>query len=97
MKIEGEKFLEKKLKNTLKLKGGWGLKLLTLHIKGLPDRICLLPGGVVFFAEIKTTNEKPSRIQKYIHAKLRKLGFSVYIIDSSEQIKVIIENEVHGL
>lgn len=93
MKIESEKTLERKLRASLKLKGGWGLKLLASHIKGLPDRLCLLPGGVVFFAEIKTTKKKPDKIQRFIHDKLMNLGFKVYTIDNSNDIKEIIENE----
>jgi Holliday junction resolvase len=96
MIIESEKLLERKLREALKLKGGWGLKILSNHIKGLPDRLCLLPGGVVFFAEIKTTKKKTVKIQKFIHNKLRNLGFRVYVIDTSEQIKEIIENEIQG-
>lgn len=89
-KIESEKTLERSLKRNVEegLKG-WCLKLLSAHITGLPDRICLLPGGRVFFAEIKTTGEKPKKIQLWVHDKLRSLGFEVYIIDSSEVIKEV--------
>lgn len=92
MKIEGEKYLEKKLKDEIKKIGGWSLKLLATHITGLPDRLCLLPQGRLFFAEIKTTKKNPSPIQRLIHRKLRKLGFKVFVIDTSEQIKEIIRN-----
>ena len=90
MKIESEKLLEKKLADGIKKIGGWTLKLLSTHIAGLPDRICLVPGGIVFFAEIKTTKKKPSKIQLFIHEKIRKIGFEVYVVDTSEQIKEII-------
>jgi len=93
MKTEEEKAIEKKLNAALKLRGGWGLKLLTDFIKGLPDRLCLLPGGVVFFVEVKTTKKRSSKMQIYIHSKLRNLGFSVYVLDNSGRITEIIENE----
>ncbi len=90
-KIESEKLLERKLSEKVKGLGGWAIKINTLQVTGLPDRLCLLPGGRVFFAEIKTTGERPRKIQKYVHEKLRKLGLKVYVIDDSKQINQIIE------
>ena len=90
--IESEKKLESLLKSTVErdLKG-WCLKLLSVHITGLPDRLCLLPGGRLFFAEIKTTKKKPRKIQLFVHEKLRNLGFQVYVIDTSSQISEILK------
>lgn len=88
---ESEKRLELKLGIKIKELGGWSIKLLPYIIRGLPDRLCLLPGGRVFFAEIKTTGEKPNKNQNLIIAKLRSLGFPVYVIDNSEYLNEIIE------
>ena len=88
--IESEKTLERKLNEHVKKLGGWSLKLWPKYVSGLPDRLCLLPGGRVFFAEIKTTGEKPTKSQNEIHKKLRALGFVVYVIDKSEQINEVI-------
>ena len=89
--VESEKLLEAKLGKEIKKLGGWSIKLLPFIINGLPDRVVLLPRGRMFFAEIKTTGESPDPIQKVIHRKLRKLGFRVEIIDTSEQIKALIK------
>ena len=44
--IESEKKLERSLKNSVEVKlKGMCLKLLSAHITGLPDRLCLFPGG----------------------------------------------------
>ena len=93
--IESEKDLERLLKNTIvsELKGKC-LKLLSTHITGLPDRICLIPGGRIFFAEIKTTAKKPTKIQLWMHREIRDLGFRVEVIETSEQIKNIIRDYV---
>ncbi len=87
---ESEKLLERKLREGVKRLGGWSIKLLALHITGLPDRLCLLPGGRLFFAEVKTTGETPSPIQWVIIKKLRKLGFRVVVIDNSIQLNQIL-------
>lgn len=83
--IISEKDLERtfaeKLNRTKKV---WVIKLLSTFIKGLPDRMILCQGGYVGFAEIKTTGKKPTKIQTYIHEKLRALGFKVFVIDDLE-------------
>lgn len=91
--IESEKVLEKLLVDEVKKVGGFCFKLLANYVAGLPDRICLLPGGIIFFAEIKTTNKKPTKIQSVIHKKIRNLGFEVFVIDSSKQINAILNEK----
>jgi len=53
-------------------------------VAGLPDRLVLLPGRVLFFAELKSTGKKPTLLQKKTHERLRLLGFDVYVIDTLE-------------
>lgn len=91
MAVESEKTLERKLNALVDQKGGLSVKLLSKYINGLPDRMALLPGGVVFFVELKSTGQKPRRIQQYIMNKIRDLGFKVYVIDNSNDIKKITE------
>lgn len=86
---ESEKLLEKKLKERIGSLGGLCIKLETNFMVGLPDRLCLLPDKRIFFAEVKTTGERPKKIQLWMHNKLRKLGFEVLVIDRSEQIEQI--------
>lgn len=83
--IISEKDLERTFSDQLnRTKKVWVIKLLSTFIKGLPDRIILCKGGYVGFAEIKTTGKKPTKIQTYIHGKLRALGFPVFVIDDIE-------------
>ena len=91
-KIESEKLIERKLKNNIRLLGGMAFKLPGEILRGVPDRLILLPGEVVIFAETKTTGEKLSKIQKYIHKKLKGLGFKVYTIDSTKSIKQLVKD-----
>lgn len=87
-----EKVFERELSKFVEESGGMAVKLLSQFIKGLPDRMFLLPGGVVVFVEFKSTGKKPTKIQSYIHAKIRALGFLVYVVDSVESYE-----EVKGL
>lgn len=87
-----EKVFERELSKFVEESGGMAVKLLSQFIKGLPDRMFLLPGGVVVFVEFKSTGKRPTKIQSYIHAKMQALGFLVYVVDSVESYE-----EVKGL
>ena len=84
LKNYDEKYLEKKLNSEIKRMGGMSIKLSSPFLVGLPDRLCLLPQGRLFFSEIKTPGKKPRRIQWFMIKKIRKLGFHVVVIDSME-------------
>lgn len=82
--IESEKLIERKLVQKVNALGGMCIKLLTYQLIGLPDRMCLFPGGKIAFVELKTTGKKPRKSQEIIHNKLRALGFRVEVIDTTE-------------
>jgi len=90
--MDSEKLIEKTLAAEVKKLGGWSLKLLCQFVTGLPDRLVLLPGGVIFFVEVKSTGKKPTTIQLLIHERLRRLGFRVEVIDSLKQLNQILNN-----
>jgi len=90
--MDSEKLIEKTLVAEVKKLGGWALKLLCQFVTGLPDRLVLLPGGVVFFVEVKSTGKKPTPVQKLVHEKLRRLGFTVHVIDTLKQLNEILNN-----
>ncbi len=77
-----EKLIERKLREKVKYLGGIALKFWCISFTGMPDRFVLMPGGRIWFAEIKTTKKKPSPRQMFVHGLLRKLGFEVWIIDT---------------
>lgn len=79
-----EKVFELELSKFVAERGGMAVKLLSQFIKGLPDRMFLLKGGIVVFVEFKSTGKKPTKIQSYIHAKIQALGFPVFVVDSVE-------------
>lgn len=85
-----ESTIETNLKKAVKGVGGMCLKLPALHLSGAPDRLCLMPGGLAVFIELKAPKKKPRKLQLIIHKRLRALGFRVEIIDSNELIKNFI-------
>lgn len=77
-----EKTIEAYLRRRIKAAGGLALKLVCPGFTGVPDRLILLPGGKVCFAETKDTGKTPRPRQRRVHAFLRELGFQVYVPDS---------------
>ena len=90
--MDTEKLIEKTLNKEVERLGGWSLKLPCVYVAGLPDRLVLLPGGVIFFAEIKSTGKTASPVQKLIHERLRGLGFKAYVIDTLEGLYKILND-----
>lgn len=81
-----EKYLEQKLVKAVQAAGGLALKFTSPGYNGVPDRLLLLPGGRMVFAEVKAHGMKPRPLQIRRHGMLRRLGFKVYVIDDERQI-----------
>lgn len=94
MTHDSEKALEKLLNQKIKERGGLSLKLLTAFFAGLPDRLCLLPGARLYFIEMKSTGDKPGKLQKIVHRKLAALGFEVHVLDTFEKLNNFIETRL---
>lgn len=82
-----EKVFERTLSKYVNDKGGIAVKLLSQFVNGLPDRMYLLPGGRALFVEFKSTGKKPTKIQEHIIDRIRRVGFTVLVVDSPETWK----------
>ena len=86
-----EREIEHKLIKPVRELGGLCLKFVTPGFTGVPDRIILLPGGVIRFVETKQPGKKERARQRLVHRLLRSLGFIVYsTVDSVGKIDAII-------
>ena len=65
--------------------GGKFMKFTSPGNDGVPDRIAILPGGRVWFVELKREGEKPTAIQKWQMEQLRKLGCNVALITGKQE------------
>lgn len=88
-----EKQIEQKLVKAVRIAGGIAPKFVSPGLDGVPDRLILLPGGHLAFAELKVPGEIPRPLQRHRIGQLRQLGFRVYIIDNTEQIGGVL-NEI---
>ena len=86
-----EKQIENKLTLAVKKAGGIAPKFVSPGFAGMPDRIVLLPDGLIAFVELKAPGKKPRPLQLARHRLLRSLGFKVYVIDSVKQIGKMLD------
>lgn len=81
-----ESRLERRLKREIKKRNGLALKFTSPGMRGVPDRLILLPGEKIYFIEMKAPGKKPRPLQIKRAKQLKALGFSVYCLDSDEAI-----------
>lgn len=86
-----EKTIESKLKKAVNKNGGLCLKFISPSLTGIPDRMILMPGGKIAFAETKAPGEKMRRLQQTRKHQLEMLGFKVFLVDDADEIGVIID------
>lgn len=86
-----ESQIEKRLVAAVRKRHGLCLKWVSPGLDGVPDRIILLPGKRIAFAELKAPDKTPRTQQLYRKAQLERLGFRVYIIDNTEQIGGVLD------
>ena len=83
-----EKNIENQFRLAVKELGGKSYKWTSPNNRGVPDRICFLPGGLVIVAELKRPGKVPTRLQTKVIQGLRELGTEVIVIDSFEAVKI---------
>ena len=67
------------------------MKLLSPGFDGVPDRIIIMPGGIMAFAELKAPRKKLRPLQERRKRQLESLGFSVFCIDKPESIGGVLD------
>lgn len=84
-KLEME--IEAKLRKMVEAHGGQCLKWVCPGWSGVPDRIILLPGGRIYFVELKRPKGgQISRMQLWWQERLTKLGFYACFIKDEQGI-----------
>ena len=85
-----EKAIEKYLVEKVKAIGGVCLKYSNPNMDGYPDRLVVLPGGLIRWVELKSKNKKPTRLQTLRHKQLTGMGHDVFVIDSKSKVDYLI-------
>lgn len=92
--IVKESQIERKICKHADLRGCIAFKFVSPGRAGVPDRAILLPDANVIFMEVKTPTGIVSALQKNEHRLIRACGHTVYVVDSVEEGKKIIDEHI---
>lgn len=85
--------IQKYAKDRFEALGGLVRKLSYENRVGAPDLLVILPGGIVWFVEVKKDeNTKPGPHQLREHERMRKRGATVFVVGSFKQVDTLIAN-----
>jgi hypothetical protein len=94
-----EKRIESYFRRQCRLHGLLALKFVSPARNGVPDRMVITAVGTVF-VELKRPGERPTRLQKAMHRKMRRFGAEVHVLDSVPVVDTFVRElcdrvEVH--
>jgi len=91
-RLTTENVVEEHLRKSVKGLRGLCIKLNPFGYAGIPDRLVLLPGGIVMFFELKRpVGGKYEPLQLRWHSKLRQLGFKVFVCNTKASVDAALE------
>lgn len=91
---ETEKAVEVCLRERMKAVGGKAFKFVSPGSVGVPDRICIFPGGKIIFVELKGTGGRLSKLQENRLAELEDLGCKTAVLYSKHEVMEFVVREV---
>jgi len=97
-KVE-EKKVEAYLCRSIKLIGGEAYKFTSPNRRFVPDRLCVLPQGIIVFAEIKGEEGRLSSGQIRELRRLKEKGHAAFVIECKEDVDLLImklRNSIKG-
>lgn len=89
--MASEKDIETYLRDRVKKLGGIAYKFVSPGNDGVPDRLIVMPGGRIFFVELKAPGRKSTALQQMQQQRLAALNCVVYAdVDSREKVDAIL-------
>ncbi len=83
-----ESYIQKRIAEKVKKRGGLCIKLVPMYLAGLPDLMILISGRV-YFIEVKKPGGVLSKIQIAMHKKFNLVGFKVWVVYDSDVEKIL--------
>lgn len=85
-----EREIEGRLRDGVKKLGGLCYKFVSPGSRGVPDRIIILPGGVVYFVELKTEVGRLSKLQCLQLKRMERLGVPVRVLYGLSEVNAFL-------
>ena len=87
---ESEKATENYLRVKVQRASGMCFKFVSPGMRGVPDRICLFPGGILIFVEVKSEGEPLEPHQTRMHLYMKRRGALVYTVDTKAGVDKLV-------
>lgn len=87
-----EKPVEVHLRDEVKIRGGFCIKLNPNWNKGIPDRLVILPGVVAFVETKRPKGGILATIQQWWRKRLTALGCEYYLLCTKAQVDDFLRN-----
>jgi hypothetical protein len=81
-----ERDIERHLVRRVAERGGVAYKWVSPGRVGVADRIVMLPGGRVWFVELKTVTGRLSPLQKVFAADMARMKMNYVVLKSKEEV-----------
>jgi len=90
-----ENEVETYLRKRVEAVGGQCVKFIPDYRRGWPDRVVLLPGGVLVWVELKRPRGgRVAAAQRVAHETLRRLGQTVFVVNSKREVDVLLREDL---
>lgn len=95
--VLSEASLERRLVREIERRGGMARKFISPGWAGAQDRIVLMPGGRIWFIELKAPGKKLRPLQVKRAREVSALGFESLTISTVEELDAFLERvDEHG-
>jgi hypothetical protein len=91
-----EKDIEAYLVKRVRAIGGHAYKFVSPSNRGVADRLIVLPGGVVWFVEVKAEGGRLSPLQTLFIEQMKRLEQNVIVLWSKEDVDAFIATVSRG-
>lgn len=86
-----ESMVERHLRERIEKAGGKCWKWVSPGRRGVPDRIVIMPNGVIAFVETKAPGKTEEKLQKVVHRYLVERGALVFpSVDSYAEVDYVV-------
>lgn len=89
-----EQKVEAHLVKRMKEIGGECYKWSSPGNRGVPDRICIFPNGIIVFVELKKPRKEPTKLQALVGRRLQELYQSWTWANTIERVDSIVESHL---
>jgi len=87
--------IEEYLVRRVKAVGGWPLKFVSPGTRGVPDRLLIFPGKVIF-VEVKRPGKDNQKLQRVVQGKLIAYRQEVAKVATHDEVDLLIQTVGYG-